>query len=421
MHSISSTAVMTDVRKRIADIGTAAVIVLASVGAAIAPLFLYQIADAAATTQVVQENNVARQAEDSPPTKPWVIYTRVTTPGTATFRSGPTNPPLGKGSLELGTVTGSDKVYAFNFDHAGTKLTDINAMGYSTYRSAGNDQQVTALNIQVDPDGPSGPLTFTTLVFEPVYNTTQGSVVSDQWQTWDAFKDGTAIWWSSSPIPGAPDRSTFVSWNTILQNNPNATIVGGYGLNQGSGNPALTVAVDKLVYGTTSNKVTYDFEPTLTPATKDDCKNGGWQNFNTPGFKNQGQCVSYVEKNSQRVEGDIKYNAGGLNRSAWFAMNTADNDGWFVYADANRDWYGVRVETVKVDGNTAWFAGRVDRSKNGKFNGNWLLAKVENGKPDKISGSFTTELLAKAGVSAKLNPSDGPFNVTKGNIQIKKD
>jgi hypothetical protein len=28
------------------------------------------------------------------------------------------------------------------------------------------------------------------------------------------------------------------------------------------------------------------------PASKDQCKNGGWKNF--PGFKNQGQCVSFV-------------------------------------------------------------------------------------------------------------------------------
>jgi hypothetical protein len=28
------------------------------------------------------------------------------------------------------------------------------------------------------------------------------------------------------------------------------------------------------------------------PATKDQCKNGGWRNF--PGFKNQGDCVSFV-------------------------------------------------------------------------------------------------------------------------------
>ena len=30
------------------------------------------------------------------------------------------------------------------------------------------------------------------------------------------------------------------------------------------------------------------------PASKDDCKNGGWRNFQDPSFKNQGQCVSWV-------------------------------------------------------------------------------------------------------------------------------
>jgi hypothetical protein len=30
------------------------------------------------------------------------------------------------------------------------------------------------------------------------------------------------------------------------------------------------------------------------PTSQDDCKNGGWKNFQDPSFKNQGQCVSYV-------------------------------------------------------------------------------------------------------------------------------
>jgi hypothetical protein len=30
------------------------------------------------------------------------------------------------------------------------------------------------------------------------------------------------------------------------------------------------------------------------PASKDECKNGGWQQFNSPTFKNQGDCVSFV-------------------------------------------------------------------------------------------------------------------------------
>ena len=28
------------------------------------------------------------------------------------------------------------------------------------------------------------------------------------------------------------------------------------------------------------------------PASKDQCKNGGWRNF--PQFKNQGQCIAFV-------------------------------------------------------------------------------------------------------------------------------
>ena len=30
------------------------------------------------------------------------------------------------------------------------------------------------------------------------------------------------------------------------------------------------------------------------PASKDQCKNGGWRNF--PQFKNQGQCIAFVNR-----------------------------------------------------------------------------------------------------------------------------
>jgi hypothetical protein len=50
---------------------------------------------------------------------------------------------------------------------------------------------------------------------------------------------------------------------------------------------AQTVIVDNVMI----NGNTYTFEP----SSKDDCKDGGWQNFTfAPGpFKNQGQCVSH--------------------------------------------------------------------------------------------------------------------------------
>ena len=41
------------------------------------------------------------------------------------------------------------------------------------------------------------------------------------------------------------------------------------------------------------NGTVYDFE-LGTADHKDQCKNGGWQNFTDPPFKNQGDCVSYV-------------------------------------------------------------------------------------------------------------------------------
>jgi hypothetical protein len=35
------------------------------------------------------------------------------------------------------------------------------------------------------------------------------------------------------------------------------------------------------------------------PTTKSACKNGGWKSFTNPSFKNQGQCVSYVEHHTK--------------------------------------------------------------------------------------------------------------------------
>jgi hypothetical protein len=37
------------------------------------------------------------------------------------------------------------------------------------------------------------------------------------------------------------------------------------------------------------------FTPTSSPTTKDQCKNGGWQTFDTPRrFENQGDCIQFV-------------------------------------------------------------------------------------------------------------------------------
>jgi hypothetical protein len=48
------------------------------------------------------------------------------------------------------------------------------------------------------------------------------------------------------------------------------------------------------------------------PTSKDQCKHGGWQTFNNPSFKNQGQCVSFV--NHHDGHGNDDNNAQGSNK-----------------------------------------------------------------------------------------------------------
>jgi hypothetical protein len=213
-------------------------------------------APVASTVERVIESDVARQAESTPPTKDWVVYTRAGTPDSAaSFRTGPATPTLGTGSLQLTTVTGTEKVYAFNYDHVGKPLRDVNDVSYNTYRSAGSLQQVAALNVQIDYNGAADG-GFTTLVFEPVYNTNQGAVVTGQWQDWIA--SGSGIWWSTRSIDGQCAGATatcYKTWSEIVDNNPDATVL-AVGINQGSGNPGLTTSVDAFTF----DEVTYDFE-----------------------------------------------------------------------------------------------------------------------------------------------------------------
>lgn len=307
--------------------------------AVVAGGFANATAVAAGTTETVAESSVTRQAENTPPTDNWVLYTRAGTPPTAgAFVDGPATPPEGTGSLQLSTVTGAEKVFLFNYDHVGTPIAEVDDIAYSTYRQAGSAQQVAALNVQIDSNG-AAPAGFATLVFEPVYNTDQGTVESGEWQDWDAAPNG--IWWSTQPINGQCAGATAdcdKTWAEIVANNPEATIL-AVGVNQGSGNPGLVSSVDAFTF----DETTYDFEvvgdadgdgvkddtdncvddanadqadadgdgqgdvcdadddndgipDTEDTNSKDDCKKGGYTRFVNPTFKNQGECVSYFAR-----------------------------------------------------------------------------------------------------------------------------
>ena len=207
----------------------------------------------------VKDTDISLQAENTTPLKSWVGYTR--NAGTLNIVQGPGNPPSGCGSMQFSTPLSADKAYVYNYDHNNTLLSSITALSYATYLSSGNFNQVPSINIEIDMDGPSGPAGKAVLVFEPVYNTDQGAIVGNTWQIWDAFKTGNARWWSAQAINGLCAFSCYATWNEIITNNPQATISGGFGVNQGTGNPGLFSAIDELIIGKNGVTTTYNFQP----------------------------------------------------------------------------------------------------------------------------------------------------------------
>jgi len=122
--------------------------------------------------------------------------------GAVTFVSGPGNPPLGCGSLQMSLSTYTSKAQYLTSNYIGTPLSNITAISYWAYRSSTSTNfatQTISLNIHVDVNG-AAPGGLTTLVYEPLYQS--GTVMNDTWQLWDAYNGGNAIWWSTQAIPG---------------------------------------------------------------------------------------------------------------------------------------------------------------------------------------------------------------------------
>lgn len=229
---------------------------------------------------VVTESDIARQQEDLPPTRNWVFYYRIVATSTGAFITGPGTPPLGVGSFQMSTPTSADKGTLFNFDHVDTRLADITAISYATYRNQPTPGGVAlpSINIQIDKNGGDLlPGDFMTLVYEPYIN--GASIQDGVWQAWNTIP---GIWWATRPItrPNGSiclPHSCTLSWSEIVAALPNATIVGGFGVNQGSGNGGLIAASDALTIGYGGNKWIYNFEPRRSG---DGCKNGDGSSFN---------------------------------------------------------------------------------------------------------------------------------------------
>jgi hypothetical protein len=210
------------------------------------------------------------------------------------FVAGPGTPPAGTGSARFTVGANGDSYPTLRTaNHDGTKLSDLTALDYWTYVSAAPGSQAPYIDLYVDWNGDNARDDI--LTFEPVYN---GTVTMNTWQHWDAY---SGQWWSD--VMGGPPPLTTLS--AYVAAHPNATILAGEQsliLAAGCGGGAWTGFVgnaDALTVGVSgANTTTYDFEPGPAlvgpPTSKDQCKKGGWKSFNNPSFKNQGQCIAYV-------------------------------------------------------------------------------------------------------------------------------
>jgi len=167
---------------------------------------------------------------------------------------GPATPPRGVGSLQLNVTAPADHWSVYNYDHIGTPLADITALGYSTYTD--NNTTDPILQMEIDPGNTTGidaGVTYSTLNFEPYLQS--GGVTPDSWQNWNVLTGN--VW--GTHLTGAPNSSP-LTWSNFLATYPHATIKGGVGINVGSGWSAMTGEADALMIGTGQSTL-YDFEP----------------------------------------------------------------------------------------------------------------------------------------------------------------
>lgn len=223
----------------------------------------------------------------------WVFVddqTNSTATATGKMVNGPGSPPAGTGSAQISVSGLSQGQIISNLAYAGTPLSSITNLDYWSYQSGPTLALAFQFDVRYHPSdtGYQGRL-----VFEPYQQST--NPVGSGWQHWTNLTSG--VWWASKTSAagssGLCPQSNPCNWSQILSNWPHASILYNVLFKAGSGWNAFSGNVDAFTIGINGNNTTYDFE--AAPASKTDCEHDAWKKFTDPAFKNQGQCVEYVE------------------------------------------------------------------------------------------------------------------------------
>lgn len=201
----------------------------------------------------------------------------------------------GVGSLYVKPIsaTAADKFIAENF--VLSKMADVNSLSYDFKIGAGGteaDKTHFYMNVYAN-FGESSPLKFYDCRYSvvPTVGSVSGftTVRFDPAQTYPVATRGGA---QASPhtcptVPAGMDLLSPGSTVRVFSINVGDTSASDQGLDG---------YLDNVVASIGGDVTTYNFDPALTPANKDECKNGGWKIFNTPAFPNQGQCIAWTNQ-----------------------------------------------------------------------------------------------------------------------------
>lgn len=256
-------------------------------------VFVFAVAAYAATTTVTVTGNTSA-GENMPG---W-LFNRDTSTATP-YEFNQDEASIGVGSLYVLPITNTgngnnDKFIAENFINAA--IADVDSISYDFLIGSGGDatdEEQFYMNVYANfGESPDNKFYDCRYNIVPTVGSTSGftTVTFDPTQSYPVTTR-TGAQASPYTCPSVPEDMDNLS--------PGSTIrVFSINVGDTSGNDTgLDGYLDNVVVVMNGDEVIYDFEPALTPVSKDECKNGGWQTFNSPTFQNQGECVSYTNHN----------------------------------------------------------------------------------------------------------------------------